>query len=108
VKINGAAIYATRPVAPYRDGKVCFTRGKDGAIYATYLLDEGEVVPGTIALKNMVPAQGATIRLLGSDTELKWQREGAGARIVLPETVGSQAANGYALSLRISAVRSRS
>jgi alpha-L-fucosidase len=105
VKINGEAIYATRPVAPYRDGKVCFTRGKDGAIYATCLLDEGEVVPGTIALKNIVPAQGATIRLLGSDTELKWQQDGAGARIVLPETVDSQAANDYAVSLRISAIR---
>jgi alpha-L-fucosidase len=104
VKSNGEAIYATRPVAPYRDGKVCFTRGKDGAIYATYLLDEGEVVPGTIALKNMVPAEGATVHVLGSDTELKWQRDGAGARIVLPETV---AANGYAVSLRISAIRPR-
>lgn len=105
VKSNGEAIYATRPVAPYRDGKVCLTHGKDGAIYAIYLLDEGEVIPRTIALKNMVPAQGATIRLLGSDAELKWQRDGSGARIVLPETV---AANGYAVSLRISAIRPRS
>ena len=105
MKINDEAIYATRPVAPYRDGKLCFTRGKDGAICAIYLLDEGEAVPGMIELKNIVPASGATIRLLGSGAELKWQRGGAGARITLPETVRKQVANGYAFSLRMSAIR---
>jgi alpha-L-fucosidase len=105
MKNNGEAIYATRPVAPYRDGKLCFTRGKDGVIYAIYLLDEGETVPGTVALKNIVPAPGTTIQLLGYDVELKWQRDGAGARITLPEAVCRQAANGYAVSLRISAIR---
>jgi alpha-L-fucosidase len=104
---NGEAIYATRPVAPYRDGKLCFTRGKDSAVYAIYLLDEGEAVPGTIALKNIVPAPGATVRLLGYDTEFKWQRDGVGARITVPEAVGRQAANSYAVSLRISAIRPR-
>ena len=58
MQANGEAIYATRPVAPYRDGKVCFTRGKDGAVYAIYLLDQGEAVPATIALKNIVPGVG--------------------------------------------------
>jgi alpha-L-fucosidase len=107
MKINNEAIYATRPIAPYREGKVCFTRGKDGAVYATYLLEEGEAVPATIALKNIVPAQDATIRLLGSDTELKWQRDGAGARIVLPEGVSKGTVNDCAVSLRISAIRAR-
>jgi alpha-L-fucosidase len=101
MKINDEAIYATRPVAPYRDGKLCFTRAKDGAIYAIYLFDEGEAVPEMIRLKDILPAAGATIRLLGSDIELKWQRDGAGARVPLPESVRNQAANTYAVSLRI-------
>ncbi len=101
MKKNGEAIYGTRPVAPYRDGKVCFTRGKDDAIYAIYLLDEGEAIPGTIALKNIAPALGTTVHLLGYDTELQWQRDGAGARITLPEAVGKRVANDYAVSLRI-------
>ncbi len=102
---NGEAIYATRPVAPYRDGKMCFTQGNDGVIYAIYLLDEGEAVPRTIALKNIAPAPGTSPRLLGYDTELKWQRDGAGARITLPEAICRQAANDCAVSLRISAIR---
>ena len=54
-----------------------------------------------IRLKDILPAAGATIRLLGSDLELKWQRDGAGARVVLPESVRNQAANNYAVCLRI-------
>jgi alpha-L-fucosidase len=102
MKINGEAIYATRPVAPYRDGKLCFTHAKDGALYAIYLLDEGEVIPAEIELKNIGAAAGVTTRLLGSDIELKWQRDGAGMRITVPEKVRNQAANSYAVSLRIS------
>jgi alpha-L-fucosidase len=101
MKINDEAIYATRPVAPYHDGKLCFTRAKDDAIYAIYLLDEGEAVPEEIRLKDILPAAGATIRLLGSDIELKWQRDGASARVALPESVRNQASNSYAVSLRI-------
>ena len=105
MQANGEAIYATRPVAPYRDGKVCFTRGKDGAVYAIYLLDQDEAVPATIALKNIVPASGTSVRLLGYDTALKWQREGTGARVTVPEAVRNQAANSCAVSLRIAAAR---
>lgn len=105
MKTNGEAIYATRPVAPYREGKVCFTQGKRGALYAIYLLDEGAAIPETIALKSIVPATEATIHLLGYDGEMKWHRDGAGTSIALPEGVRKQAANGYAVSLRISAVR---
>jgi alpha-L-fucosidase len=104
MKINSAAIYATRPVAPYRDGKICFTRARDGVLYATYLLDEGETVPDTVTLKEIQPAAGAAVHLLGSEMELKWQRESSGTRVALPEAVRSLAANSYAFSLCISAV----
>jgi alpha-L-fucosidase len=105
MKINGEAIYATRPLAPYREGKLCFTHAKDGAVYAIYLLDEGEGIPVVIDLKNISPASGTTVHLLGSDVELKWQRDGAGMRIAVPETVRYQAANNYAVSLRISVMQ---
>ena len=37
MKVNSEAIYATRPIAPYADGKVRFTRAKNGTVYAIYL-----------------------------------------------------------------------
>jgi hypothetical protein len=58
-----------------------------------------------IDLKNISPASGTTVHLLGSDVELKWQRDGAGMRIAVPETVRYQAANNYAVSLRISVMQ---
>ena len=30
MKVNGDAIYATRAIAPYKEGKVCYTRLPDG------------------------------------------------------------------------------
>lgn len=105
MKVNNESIYATRPIAPYRDGKLCFTRGKDGAVYAIYLLDEGEIIPESISLKGIAPAPGAKIRLLGSDLDLKWQRADAGARITLPEAASRQTTGSYAVALRISAIR---
>lgn len=56
MKINGNAIYKTRPIYPYCSGKWRFTHvssGKDGRqkIYAFYLLDEGETLPQSIEIK---------------------------------------------------------
>ena len=42
LKVNGEAIYGSRPVAPYMDGRLRLTRGKDGSAYFVYLADEGE------------------------------------------------------------------
>ena len=42
MRINEEAIYNTRPLAPYREGKVCFTQLNDGTTYAIYLADENE------------------------------------------------------------------
>lgn len=46
---HGEAIYGTRPVAPYRLGKFCFTQ-KAGTIYAIYLRDEGEILPPELTI----------------------------------------------------------
>ncbi|MCR5423887.1 MAG: alpha-L-fucosidase [Bacteroidales bacterium] len=56
---NGFAIYETRPLAPYADGKFRFTQSKDGFHkYAIYLLDENESVPSKL------PVMGGTYRVI--------------------------------------------
>ncbi|MBP1603505.1 MAG: alpha-L-fucosidase, partial [Acidobacteria bacterium] len=42
LKVNGEAIYGSRPAAPYIDGKLRLTRGKDGSRYFVYLGDDKE------------------------------------------------------------------
>lgn len=59
LQINGEAIYSTRTIAPYVDGKLRFTRGKDGSANIIYLLDEDEKLPAEILVKGFVPEKGA-------------------------------------------------
>ena len=56
MKVNGEAIYETRPVAPYKEAKTCFTSLADGTVYAIYLADEDETAPpATIMLTSIAP-----------------------------------------------------
>ena len=52
---NGYAIYGTRPLQPYSQGRVRYTQSKDGMHrYAIYLLDEGEIAPSRIEIDGYV------------------------------------------------------
>jgi len=84
MKINGDAIYATKAVAPYKDGKVCFTRKKNGNVYAIYLLDKGEKLPATISFSGIKPVKGAKLMLLGAKDKLSWKATADGTQITIP------------------------
>ncbi len=104
MRVNGPAIYGTRAVAPYAEGKMRLTRGKDGAVYAIYLADEGETeFPSAISLSGLQPAPGATVTLLGTEVTLPW--EGAGAGFVARVPPGTRGPAPYAWVFRISEVR---
>ena len=73
MKINGEAIYKTRPIAPYKSGKSCFTSLPDRTIYLLYLADENEsALPPMITVQGLQLPKGSTIRLLGKQGILKW------------------------------------
>ncbi|MDR1724823.1 MAG: alpha-L-fucosidase [Bacteroidales bacterium] len=51
LSLNGQAIYATKPVFPYKEGNICYTQSKkNGQIYAIYLLEENEMLPEKIVV----------------------------------------------------------
>ena len=90
MKVNGRAIYATRPVAPYKEGKLCFTRLPDGHINALYLADETEEQPpATLRISSFLPAKGSSITMLGVKEPLPWEKMGKGFLIRIPEVVRS-------------------
>ena len=65
MKVNGEAIYGTRPIAPYKDGNVSFTR-KGNTVYAIDVTkSDSEGMPGQIAWSTLRPAVGSAVRLLG-------------------------------------------
>jgi len=106
LKVNGEAIYATRP----REGSlwsegdtVRYTRSKDRRfVYAILMQWPGK----QILLKTVRPKAGTKVTLLGSPEELRWEFDSSrGTAIIFPENL-QQAANrpcDYAWSLRFEA-----
>ena len=104
--INGEAIYGSRPMAPYAEGRLRFTRGKDESVYLIYLATDTETaIPHTLASTQYQPAEGAAITLLGSDVTLEWMLNGAGFVVEIPEAAAMDARADYAWVLKISSGR---
>ncbi len=107
LKVNGEAIYATRPRMGtlWSEGEtVRFTQSKDSRFTYAILTEW----PGRqVVLKTMHPKPGSKVNLLGSNAELSWTFDSAkGATIALPENL-QQAGNrpcDYAWSLKFEGV----
>jgi alpha-L-fucosidase len=85
LKVNGAAIYGTRPVPPYKVGQVCLTR-KGGTLYAICLAAEGQAGPPERIEVGPVRA-AKSVRLLGSNAKLEWTVTPDGLSVPIPENV---------------------
>lgn len=83
--LNGEAIYTTRPIAPYTQGQIRFTRRRtDGVVHAIYLPREGEALPAELTITGLVPRPGEQVRLLGHPDPLAWEPVDGGLRIRVP------------------------
>jgi alpha-L-fucosidase len=104
MKTNGEAIYGTRPVTPYKEAKVCYTRKPDGTIYAVYLGDEDEAAPPSkIMLVSHKPGPKGKVELLGTEGgALKWEAVGKGALVELPAAALADPPCRHAWTLKIS------
>ncbi|MEN9938718.1 MAG: hypothetical protein RLZZ387_5297 [Chloroflexota bacterium] len=85
LKVNGEAIYGTRPweraEGRTSDGTaVRFTRGKD-AFYAV-LMDTPRA--SRVRIEGLTVPQGAVVTLLGHEAPLAWEQEGDGLVVDLP------------------------
>ena len=106
LKVNGEAIYGSRPAAPYIDGRLRLTRGKDGSRYFVYLADEKEPgIPAKILVSAGRPADGARVTLLGTSAALSWKAEGDGFVVTVPESLRARAPGGYAWTVKVSRMR---
>jgi len=98
--VNGAAIYGTRPIAPYKEGHVVFTR-KGRTVYAIYLPEtENDGPPPQITFSSLHPRPGSAVRMLGVNRPLAWQTNAPGRTVVeVPATVRSAppSRHGYTL-----------
>ena len=102
--VNGEAIYGTRPIYPYKEGKVCLTEKKDGkTLYAIYLADEDEkAIPSKISVSTIELPRTARVRLLGTSENLKWEKVGKGFLIDVPEKLQKKPPCEHAFAFEIS------
>jgi len=88
MKLNGEAIYNTRPIEPYKENNICFTQSKDGkTIYLHYLLKENESIPPVISFKGPAFNNKPIITLLTTNKKLNWKKENGLTKISLPKDV---------------------
>ncbi len=85
MRVNGDAIYGTRPVPPYKSGRVCLTR-KANTAYAIYLAEDGQTAPPE---RIQVPTvhSAKSVRLLGSDAAVEWKVVDDGLAIAVPPSI---------------------
>ena len=98
MKLNGEAIYGTRPIAPYKEGSVVFTQRGD-TVYALRLLSD-DAWPATVELSALRPAPGAKVRLLGSKKPLAWTEANGKVTVNLPENIRQKPPCQHALVLK--------
>ncbi len=104
--VNSEAIYGTRAVEPYKDGRTCFT-AREGKVYLIYVGDVNEPkLPEEIKVSGVYPASGTKVIMLGANGEikeagLKWKRKGNGVVIDIPDQLRDNPPCKYAWVLRI-------
>lgn len=100
--VNSEAIYGTHPLAPFKEGKVCLTQGKDGAIYMIYLSDGNETSPPSrIWFSSLEVPSDATAMMLGSNEILQWEKVGNGIMVKVPESLQHNPPYGSAWVVKI-------
>jgi alpha-L-fucosidase len=106
MKVNGDAIYYSRAIAPYTEGKVCFTKLPDESICALYLADDGEKQPpATITITSFRPKVGSEVTMFGIEAPVKWEPTANGFVIHVPEAARSNPPCNYAWGFRFTTER---
>jgi len=103
MKINGEAIYGSRPISPYKDGQIAFTRHGETA-YAIHLTEkEQDGLPEKISFSGLKPEPGSSINMLGVKNALQWQTDDSGKTVIeIPESIMQSPPCDHAFVLRFS------
>jgi alpha-L-fucosidase len=87
MKVNSEAIYGTRAMAPYKDGKVCINSKGDNLMYLFYMADEGEKMPSAITMNGLTLPAGARVSVLGSGASCSWKNGSDSFTVTVPQQV---------------------
>ncbi len=100
LKINGEAIYSTRPIAPYEQNNLVFTQKKNGTVYAIYLsTNDTDGLPSSLRLPSEIANKKTKVKLLGYGN-LTVSSDGS---IAIPAELQDKTRDGLAWTFRLQA-----
>jgi alpha-L-fucosidase len=103
MRINGEAIYGTRPIPPYKIGQVCLTK-KGEKLYAICLAPEGQTtLPDRIQIPPVKAAK--SVKLLGSKNAIEWAVTPEGLSVTIPQEVRKSPPCQHAWAMEIEGAR---
>jgi alpha-L-fucosidase len=103
MRINGEAIYGTRPIPPYKVGQVCLTK-KGEKLYAIYLAAESQAaLPERIQVPPIKAAK--SVKLLGAKAAVEWTVTPEGLSLTIPQDIRQSPPCGHAWALEIEGAR---
>jgi alpha-L-fucosidase len=103
LRVNGEAIYGTRPIPPYKVGQVCLTK-KGETLYAICLAEEGRTtLPERISIPPVKAAK--SVKLLGSKAAVEWTVTSEGLSVTIPPDVRRTPPCQHAWAIRIEGAR---
>lgn len=102
MKVNSEAIYGTRAMAPYKDGKVCINRKGDNIWYIFYMADEGEKMPPAVTLNGLTLPAGAKVSVPGTTAGCSWKNGNSSFTINIPQRVRKNPPSDYVWVMKVS------
>lgn len=86
MKINGNAIYNTRPIAPYKSENICFTLGKKGEVYAIILLSDTTQLQSSYSFNFSKELKTGSKQILGTNLKAKLAKNASNYTLTIKPT----------------------
>ena len=83
LRVNGDAIYNTRPIAPYKSNNICFTEGKDGKVYAIILLSQDTQLQSSYSFTFSKTLKTGSKQILGTKIKAKLKKQDNGYTLTI-------------------------
>ncbi len=102
LKLNGEAVYGTRPMAPYEKNGCVFTQKRDGTVYAVILpKDDGGGLPETVTLPAQLTEDRAFLALLGFGTFAAGETRNGETVVTIPSAARANPPCAHAWAIKI-------
>ncbi len=102
MKINGEAIYNTKPLFPYEENNFFFTQLNDKINYAFYLIEgNNTILPEQFIFEKYYAKNIRNISLINYNINLSWINRNNKIIIYLPEEIKNRAKNDLTLTIKI-------